>query len=296
MGLAKTVLEFLDWASLNVPRLLLHIAIAGIIAESRVTAEEPANSPRIARRSPSEPLRSHPLDPALELAQSSLEHLQSNVHDYTALFVKRCRVDGTLPPLQFARLKMRNRKIERGQIITPMSVYLDFLKPQSVKGREVIWVEGENNGDLIVHQGGLASFITVQIDPDGALAMRGQRYSIREIGIENLLHQFIETGLRDRQYDECEVTLDHNVKLGDQPCSLVEIVHPIARDHFRFHRARVYFDRQTQLPIRYQAWMWPQTPGGDARLDEEYNYFKLQVNVGLSASDFDPDNPEYRFR
>jgi hypothetical protein len=58
----------------------------------------------------------------------------------------------------------------------------------------------------------------------------------------------------------------------------------------------VYFDHETELPIRYQAWTWPETPGGEAVLDEEYNYFKLQLNVGFSSADFDPDNPDYRFR
>lgn len=237
----------------------------------------------------------HPIDPAIEIARSSLEHVRENINDYTALFIKRCRVDGDLPPLQYAKLKIRNRKTAGGQIMTPLSVYLDFLKPSSVKGREVIWVENQNQGNLVVHQGGFASFITTRLDPEGALAMRGQRYSIKEIGIENLLEKILATGMRDREHGECEVKIHEDGEFGQSECRIVEIIHPERRDHFRFYRARLYFDKELNMPIRYQAWLWPLTPGGKPVLDEEYNYFNLKVNTGLSASDFDPDNPEYRF-
>lgn len=251
---------------------------------------------RVARLTAPTAELSHPIDPALEIARASLDHLQSNVDDYTALFVKRCRVDGKLPPLQYAKLKLRNRKLQDQQIMTPLSVYLDFLKPSSVQGREVIWIENQNDGNLIVHQGGFASFITTQLNPEGMLAMRGQRYSIKEIGIENLLQKFLAIGLQDRQHGECDVKIHPDGKFGTASCTVVEITHPEYQPHFRFHRARVYFDNSNKMPIRYQAWLWPQSPGGKPVLDEEYNYFNLQVNVGLSSTDFDASNPEYRFR
>ncbi|WP_160149338.1 DUF1571 domain-containing protein [Roseiconus lacunae] len=240
-------------------------------------------------------LPSHPIDPALEIAQKSLAHVKNNIDDYTALFAKRCRVGGELPPLQFAHLKMRNRKLENGSIVAPMSVYLDYLKPSSLKGREVIWVENAYDGKLVVHQGGLAGLITLHLDPEGSLAMRGQRYSIQSIGIEKLLEQVIEVASHDRNYGECLVEIDDDARLGQHRCTRVTITHPEKRDHFRFHRAVVLFDNDLQLPIRYCAWTWPTSPGGKPVLDEEYNYLKMQVNTGLSQSDFDPANPDYRY-
>jgi hypothetical protein len=251
---------------------------------------------RIARLDSGRALTPHPIDPALEIVTDSLKHVRSNVDDYSALFVKRCRVNGVLPPLQFARVKIRNRKNEDDQIRTPFSVYLDFLKPSDVKGREVIWIEDANDGDMVVHQGGMASFLTLNIDPEGTLAMRGQRYSVKEVGIEKLLEKIISTGYQDRQHGECDVKIHHDKAFGKINCTVLEITHPIRRDHFRFHRAVVYFDNNLRLPIRYQAWTWPESPGGTPVLDEEYSYFRLQVNVGLSDTDFDPANPDYRFR
>lgn len=236
----------------------------------------------------------HPLDPALELAKSSLQHIQSNVFDYTALFVKRCRVDGVLPELQYANIKVRNPKNGRNGAI-PFSVYLDFQKPSSVEGREVIWVQGRNNNRMTAHNGGLLNIMSVDLDPMGALAMRGQRRPITEIGIENLVKKVIEIGERDKRLGDCQVQFFKNAKIGETVCTMVQVNHPEKRPGYDFCMARVYFADALKMPIRYEAWTWPNQAGGQPMLDEEYNYLNLRVNVGLTESDFDINNPDYNF-
>jgi hypothetical protein len=237
----------------------------------------------------------HPLDPALAMTRESLEHMQNNIQDYTALFVKRCRVDGELPPMTYARLKIRNPRPAIATPGTPMSVYLDFVKPQSVRGREVIWVDGQNDGKLIAHESGLANFVSLSLDPNGYLAMRGQRHPITEIGIENLLKKIIERGERDRQYGECDVKFFSNAKFGEEQCTMVQVTHPLRRPYFDFYLARIYFSESLKIPVRYESWSWPTQSGGDPVLDEEYNYVNVKTNVGLTDLDFDTANPAYRF-
>ena len=238
----------------------------------------------------------HPIDPALEMALSSLQHIRANVADYKAIFVKRCRVDGVLPDLQYAKIKVRNRKVVDGKIATPLSVYLNYLKPSDVRGREVVWVETKNDGNIIVHETGIKGMINVTLDPHGYLAMRNQRYPITEIGIENLVVKLIETANRDRQHGECEVQFYHNSKIGSTECTMVEVIHPEKREHFDFYRARVYFDKQLNMPIRYESWSWPKTPDGQPVLEEEYTYLRVEPNNGLTDIDFDISNPAYNFR
>jgi hypothetical protein len=239
---------------------------------------------------------SHPLDPAIELARASLQHSQSQISDYQALFIKRCRVDGVLPELQYAKIKVRNRKASDSKIVTPMSVYLEFLKPDEVKGREVIWVEGANDGKLIAHETGIKGLINVQLEPSGYIAMRGQRRPITDIGIENLIVKIIESAVRDRNHQECEVQFYRDARIQDRKCTMIQVVHPVPRDHFEFHRARVYFDDQLRIPIHYASWSWPTEPGGEAVIEEEYTYLNVETNVGLTNSDFDIANPAYRFQ
>ncbi|TWT76358.1 hypothetical protein CA13_68520 [Planctomycetes bacterium CA13] len=238
----------------------------------------------------------HPLDPALAMASKSLENFQANVKDYSALFVKRCRVNGVLPDLQYANVKIRNRKLSAGRVAVPMGVYLNFLKPEDVTGREVIWVEGKNDGNMIAHESGIKGMINVTLDPNGYLAMRGQRHPITDIGIENLLVKLIETGERDRQYGECDVQFYRNAKIKETECTMLQVVHPVKRPYFDFYLARVYFDKQMNMPIRYEAWSWPTTQGGEPVLEEEYTYLDLKVNVGFTEADFDIRNPAYQFR
>ena len=238
---------------------------------------------------------SHPLDPALQRARASLQHIQANIDDYTALFVKRYRVDGELTDRQFAKLKVRNRKLRDGNIVTPMSVYLDFLKPASVKGREVVWVENQNEGKLIAHDVGIRNIMNVHLDPNGYIAMRGQRHPITEIGIENLVRKLIQTASRDRKLGDCRVQIKEKTMVGKRSCTMLQVIHPEKHDHFDFFCARMFFDESLNMPILYDSWSWPTEPDGKPVLEEEYSYLDVKVNVGLTDRDFSIDNPEYRF-
>jgi hypothetical protein len=239
--------------------------------------------------------QSHPLDPAITMARASLEHIRANVRDYTALFVKRARVDAQLSELEYAQIKIRNRKVENGRITVPLSVYMGFQKPDSIKGREVLWVEGRNNGKIIAHEAGFRNLANVKLDPTGYLAMRGQRYPISEMGIENLVIKLIETAERDRRYGECDVQFYANAKVGDEICNMIEVIHPVERPYFEFHRAQVFFSQRLNVPIRYASWSWPTEPGGEPVLEEEYTYLNIKLNVGLDDQDFNTANPSYRF-
>ena len=185
--------------------------------------------------------------------------------------------------------------MNNGRITTPMSVYLKFLKPSSIKDREVIWVEGRNGGKLVAHETGLKNLIRFNLDPTGFVAMRGQKYPITDIGLENLLTKVIETGERDRKFGECEVRFFDNAKVGDNVCTMMQVIHPVKQPHFDFFVARVYFDNELNVPIRYASWSWPAEEGSQPVLEEEYTYTNLELNVGLTDSDFDPDNPQYNY-
>lgn len=238
----------------------------------------------------------HPLDPALHLAHNTLSYIRENVHDYTGILIRRERIDGVLGDHEFMGIKVRNRKMENGVIRTPFSIYVTFLKPADLKGREVIYVENQNKGNIIVHEGGFrGKFIpTVELDPNGMLAMRGQRYPITEAGIENLCVKLIEKGERDRHHAECLVD-QKRVKLGDRPGLLISVIHPVERPHFDFYKAEIFIDEELQVPVRYAAYLWPTSPGGEGELLEEYTYQNIKLNVGLKEIDFDRNNSKYNF-
>ena len=59
--------------------------------------------------------------------------------------------------------------------------------------------------------------------------------------------------------------------------------------------AQIFIDDELQVPVRYAAWGWPSSPGGEMPLLEEYTYLKIALNQGLTDRDFDHENPDYNF-
>jgi len=230
----------------------------------------------------------HPLDPALERAYQGLKHIKEDVKDYTCTLVKQERIDGKLLDKEYMFTKVRQE---------PFSVYMCFLKPDDVKGREVIYVHGANGGNLLAHEGrGLASKIgMVSLKPNSALAMKGNRYAITEVGIYNLTRRLVEVAENDRLFGECDVSITPS-KINARKCTMMQVVHPVPRKNFLFHVARIYVDDEMNVPVRYEAYEWPEKAGGPPVLTEEYTYLNMQLNVGLKDSDFDPRNPNYNFK
>ncbi len=259
--------------------------------EAEIAAEE-MSAPPVARVA--EANAPHPLDDALEIAFEGLEHMRANIHDYTAVLVKRERVDNQLGEPQYMSLKIRNER-DTDEVSQPFSVYMKFLKPRAQAGREVIWVKGRNANKLLAHEGGLLGVKTFHLDPDGWLAMKGQRYPIYDAGIENLILKLIEKAERDRAAGICEVVKRPNANINNRPCTMIEVTHPDRESPYEFYKAQVFIDNELQVPVRYAAYDWPQ-PGQKPELLEEYTYINLNINVGLTDADFDPANNQYRFR
>lgn len=237
----------------------------------------------------------HPLDPALDMARDGLKKMQANVSDYTATLVKRERINGELGDYQYIQIKLRHQRMQDGRVVTPFSVYLRFLAPDSVAGREVIWVEGANDGKLIAHEAGIKGFLRVKVDPTGFIAMAGNRYPIKQIGMLNLIEQLIVKGERDRHSGDCEVQFFQNAKVDGRVCTAIEVTHPKQQPQFDFYRAQIFIDKQLNVPIRYSAWTWPTNKSEPPVLEEEYTYRDVKLNVGLTDQDFDPDNKAYKF-
>ena len=236
----------------------------------------------------------HPLDPVLEVARRGLERIRTEIKDYTALMVKQERVGGALVPEEYMECKIRHARTESGESV-PRGVYLKFVKPADKAGQEAIWVDGQNDGKLIGHAAGLLNLVRVPLEPTGMVAMRGCRYPITEAGIEVLLVRMIEKGTRDRQHDECLVEIDRDLTINEHLGTLITITHPEKRPHFEFHIAKIYIDDELNIPVGYEGYTWPEDPAGEPVLEERYFYQNVELNVGLTDQDFDPDNPDYDY-
>jgi hypothetical protein len=230
----------------------------------------------------------HPWMPVLRWARQEQEMIDRNVRDYSATIVSRERIGGKLEEYRSIFVKVRHQ---------PPSVYVYVITPESHKGDEAIYVEGRNDGKLLGHTTGITGQMvgTVALDPQGPTAMNGQRHPIIEVGIRHLCQQLITFGSNDVQFAESQVRFLSGLKLNDRRCWGVEVIHPMARTNFQFHRLRLFVDEQFKLPVRYEQYDWPQQPGGPPQLVEECNFMNLRINNGFTDTDFDPRNPRYEF-
>ncbi len=232
--------------------------------------------------------------PALiELAESMLENFRKHVRDYRAILVKRERISGSLAGEFRMEIKIRNPTDEPSG--PGLSAYLKFLEPKSSLGREVIWVENRNDGKLIAHEGGFLNLLRVKLEPDGSMAMMGNKYPITEIGLIRLLEKLIEKCDRGVDLSQCKIDIIEDQKVGDRVCRLFQVTQPRTVIGADFYIAQVFLDVERQVPLRYAAFLWPEKAGEAPPLEEEYTYLDLELNVGLTDDDFEPENDSYNY-
>ncbi len=240
--------------------------------------------------------RESSLEEVLQIARDSRAFIAKNLHDYTARFIKQ-EVDtgGTLGEKTEMQVKVQTRFREDGET-GAMRVYMNFISPESVAGREVIWAEDLHDAQLVVHEAGLLGIATLRLPPTGFLAMRGQRYPISEFGLVRLVEKLIERGELDLESPDIEVTLTTNFLHDDVAAELIQVKRgkPSGRKD-DFSMAEIVVDRERQLILQYRSFGWPKSEGETLPLQESYAYHDIKINVGLTDKDFDPENDDYRF-
>ena len=253
-------------------------------------AQSPADVARVAGNVPAVTTVEHPLMPVIRWAERERPNVAA-IKDYTAILQKQENIGGTVQGAQVMEIKIRHE---------PFSVYTKVRFPQNANGQQAIFVRGKNDDKVLAHGVGIERRLgTLRLDPEGPILMRNQKYPITDIGILNLIDKLLEVGYADVKFGECEVTYHEGVKLGTgdvaRECTIIQVVHPVPRTNFRFHIARIYVDKELNLPLRYESYDWPRKEGETPMLLEVYEYRNLKLNVGLTDADFDHTNPAYAF-
>jgi hypothetical protein len=217
---------------------------------------------------------------------AALEKL-AGMDGYTYTLRKQERVDGVLLKPQTLNTKIRHE---------PFSVYLRFIAPEDVEGKEAIYVDGQNDGDLIGHGVGLQALLgTQKLDPRGTIAMMGNRNPITDSGMKNLMTR-LRKHFENDDFDQFfEVRIGEVAEVDQRPCHTFEVHNTTRRDDVPFAKSITTFDDEWGLPIRFQRYFWPSPTASAPYLVEDYTYLKVNLEASLGNKDFDPENPEYEF-
>jgi len=119
--------------------------------------------------------------PTLEKLLQQAENTLKTLRDYDGEIIRKERMQGKLVK-QYNSFKFAK----------PFKVYLGFIKP--FKGREVLYRQGWNDGELKVHKGSFPD-ITVNLDPRGSTAMKRSHHPITDFGFEKTI-KLISKNLR----------------------------------------------------------------------------------------------------
>ena len=190
-------------------------------------------------------------------------------------------VDGKLQPAE--RMQVHFQK--------PFAVYAKWIGAVDA-GQELIYKSGWNNDQLKVNPPGLVP--TLDLDPHGTVAMRGNRHPILDIGFPFLVGR---------------IAADHAIAKANPQRVTVEdlgertVAGRLARCYrstlpkdqipsLYAYAAEICVDLRTKLPAEVKVW---DKVGGSVQLVERYTFSAVVVNPTLSPLTFDPNNPAYGF-
>jgi hypothetical protein len=217
----------------------------------------------------------------------------NRISDYTAMLHKQERMGGRLGEVQKIECKLRHE---------PFSIYMKWHTGDI--GRELIYVEGRNDGNLVVHPGGWKGRLTgaLSIDPNGAMAMSESRHPATQAGLTRLAETILSyhreclenpTGWTCDLYD--------NQNINGRGCYLVVVQYESPERSETYRKSLHYIDQEYLIPVCARNYEWPDENIDPEHLDEEtliesYTWTGIRIENRLADADFDSGNSTYNFR
>ncbi len=233
------------------------------------------------------------LEGVIDYARREQAYLSATLEDFTCRLVKRERIDGILEEPQFIDMRVREEHRANGRVVQPLSIYLRFLAPANVAGRKVLYVAGQNDGKMLVRNGGRHfDYVLAKIEPWGEAAQKESLVPITETGFNRALGHMIEVLEKDMRIDpsgeNTRVERIAGAKINGRKAHLIRIIHPKHQPGLEFHIANVFVDDELHVPVRVDYSGWSRLASQPPPLLAEYTYTDLKLNVGLVDGDFVP--------
>jgi outer membrane lipoprotein-sorting protein len=186
---------------------------------------------------------------------------------------------------------------KNGKILYDPEIYVKYKKPAKYyfkweegrfKGQEVIFAEGENNNHVVAHSSGLFGFITLQLDPEGTIAMRRNHHSLLRSGMEKIFDILEDSYNLHKKAGYGNIEIKGEGNIDGRTTLIVQGDFPEKRG-FYARKIIIYLDKELIIPLKVTVYDW------SGELFEEYVFHDLKLNVGWDEKDFDPENSEYNF-
>lgn len=216
----------------------------------------------------------------LEAVVQSMQKAYEPVEDYVTVLHAQQRFDEELAPMEKMLLKFKK----------PFSVYMRWLDGDS-KGREVIYIRGANDGNMWIHNGSFPD-ITLCLSPEACKDLSDGRHTVAEAGVAFVVDSMARdiALAKSRPLDKVSIWDYGEREVLGEPSRCYEMSTPPRKDS-GYYGHRAYFCQSLRTGLLNKISVW------DFRklLVEDFTFADLKKNVGLTAKDFDPENPDYDF-
>jgi hypothetical protein len=221
------------------------------------------------------PRSSDPLGSMLGDARSA--HVK--IRDYSGVFTRQERIQGTLSSEQVGEIKVRT---------SPVGVYVRFGIPAGTAGMEVAYTASRRDGKVRYRQPGAAGRNgMLKLDPDDPRFLAENRHPVTDWGIGPLIELIARSTAREKLLNNPVEVHTADFQFARKNVTQYEIY--MRRPHALRYAAKmvVFIDKETKLPVRFEAYDDPKAGAMTGELLEAYSFTDLKYNTGIGENTFD---------
>lgn len=256
----------------------LAVACAGVMAGGIVTAQPPKKAEAPKAEPAKVPEAPKPAAESLSTMLSDARTALGKVRDYTCTFTRQEAKNGTLGAEQVAEMKVRS---------APAGVYVRFARPDAAAGMEVAYTGTRKLQKVRYKPAGATTKPFQTLDLDDPKFLADNRHPVTEWTMAAVIDRVAAAAAREKTLNNPVEVYAGDFQFAGRNVTRYEIL--TRRPHaFRYaHRMLVYVDKETKLPVRYEAYDQPKGGASVGDLLEAYSFSDVKLNVGLGENVFD---------
>lgn len=260
---------------------LVAAAAGGVVLFGVALAQPPRGpNPKATEKAP-EPAKTEVAKPADPLGTMLAEAkaAYAKTRDYTGTFTRQERRAGVLGAEEVGEIKAR---------VSPFGVYVRFARPDTAAGVEVSYSAAKKDGKVRYRPAGVAGrrgFLV--LEPDAPKFLADHRHPATAWGIGAVIDQISASTAREKRLNNPVEVFTADYQFASRNVTKYEIA--TRRPHAARYAARmvVYVDKETKLPVRFEAYDDPKPGATAGDLLEAYSFSDLKFNTGVGESVFD---------
>ena len=218
----------------------------------------------------------HPVD-AFPTMLAEAKTAYGKVRDYTCHYVRQEKLAGKLVPEQTCELRVRTN---------PLSVSVRVMAPKDYYGRETVYLSNRGADKVKLKEAGKWTYTTLAADDPKVLA--DTRHTVTDTGLLAVLERVEKAVAVEKRLNNPVQVLVGDYTYAGRECTRYEVFVDRAHAARYAHRHVIYVDKETKLPVRYEAYDQPKA-GGPATGEpiEVQSFVGVKFNTGLGENTFE---------